>query len=206
MPLIRDYFVFHLQHHYSNCPETLYDEIDRAYREAADILTEDIRYYPHYTSFSGKEADLIKIIEFNVSAEAVLLYRIEHALYVTDPAHPLLPYLSNLMTIRCGAKIYYTTEIGPGFRVLHSYGIVLGPGNSIGSNFSIYQNVTIGQRRLLSPTDKVCIGDNIQLFAGCKVLGSLNIGSGTSVAANAVLLTDAEPDSVYAGIPAVKIK
>jgi serine O-acetyltransferase len=83
---------------------------------------------------------------------------------------------------------------------------VLGPRNTIGENFSIYQNVTIGQRRLASPTEKVCIGDNVQLFAGCKVLGSLSVGSGTRLAANAVLLTDTESDSGYAGIPAVKIK
>ena len=109
------------------------------------------------------------------------------------------------MKIRTGAELYYSTAIGPGFLVQHGVGIVLGPRNRIGKNFTIHQGVTLGQRQLHSPGESITIGDDCTVFAGAKVLGTVRLGDGVRLGANAVLLTDAEPHCTYAGIPAVKV-
>lgn len=148
---------------------------------------------------------LAAAIECDAALFGTLLYRIEHGLFRRDPAHPALPYLAQIMRARTGMELYYSTEIGPRFRVIHGMGVVLGPRNRIGSDFTIYQGVTLGQRRQNSPHETMVIGDRCTIFSGAKVLGAVRLGDGVRVGANAVLLTDAEPHSTYAGSPAVKV-
>jgi serine O-acetyltransferase len=200
---IQKYIEFNFKNLFPFYPEKYMNDISDSFRKVKPVLTEDIRYYPHYASFDGSDEELVNIIMLNASAEAVVLYRIENTLYHSAEDHPLLGFLANMMKIKSSAEIYYSTDIGPGFRIVHSCGTVLGPRNKIGSYFSIYQNVTIGQKR--GAVDSVVIGDNVQLSAGCKVIGKLKIGSNTVIGANAVLLSDAEPDSVYVGAPAKKV-
>jgi serine O-acetyltransferase len=200
---LQKYIEFYFKNLFPFYPEKYMNDITVSFKKIKPVLIEDIRYYPHYISFDGTDDELIKIIMLNASAEAVVLYRIENTLFHSSEDHPLLAYLANMMKIKSNAEIYYSTDIGPGFRIVHSCGTVLGPRNKIGSNFSIYQNVTIGQKR--GAIDFVTIGDKVQLSAGCKVIGKLNIGSNTVIGANAVLLNDAEPNSVYVGAPAKKV-
>ena len=72
-------------------------------------------------------------------------------------------------------------------------------------NATIFQQVTIGAVELdfqynesLRPT----IGDSVTLGAGAKILGSLSIGDGAKVGANAVVLQDVAPEGVAVGVPA----
>ena len=203
MSIIKDYFNFHLKQFYMSYPEALLDDVGLALKKTKDILTADIKFYPHHTDFEWSDENLIQIMQLNVSLEAVVLYRIENFLYKNFSDHPLLDYLANMMKIRSGAEVYYSNEIGPGFRIVHSHGIVLGPHNKIGNKFSIYQNVTIGQKH--SPDEVTTIGDNVYLSPGAKVFGGIKIGSNTIIAANAVLFKNADPDSVYVGAPARKV-
>lgn len=66
-------------------------------------------------------------------------------------------------------EIYYSTDIGPGFKINHGVGSVIGARAKIGSNFTIHQNCTIGDRKGGRPT----IGDNVVMYAGLMVLGKL---------------------------------
>lgn len=171
-----------------------------------EILRADVRRkYPELAGSHGFEAELFRVVEWDGGLEAVVSYRLQRGIFLRDPQHPALPYLARLMKIRTGAEIYYSTEIGAGFLADHGVGIVLGPRNRIGRNFTIHQGVTLGQRRLNSPGESITIGDDCTLFAGAKVLGSVRLGDGVRLGANAVLLTDAESNSTYAGIPAVKV-
>jgi len=204
MSSIKNYFNFHLEKLYMSYPSQYLDDIGLAITQSQDILSEDIKFYPHYANFEWDETRLVDLIQLNVSLEAVILYRIENYLYRKFQDHPLLDYLANMMKIRSGAELYYSNTIGPGFRVLHSHGIVLGPKNNIGNCFSIYQNVTIGQKH--SPDEITTIGDNVFLSPGSKVFGGINIGSNTVLGANSVLFKDADPDSVYVGAPARKVE
>ena len=50
------------------------------------------------------------------------------------------------------------------------------------------------------------IGHHCTVFAGAKILGTIKVGDHVTIAANALLLTDAESHATYAGIPAVKVR
>ena len=176
------------------------------YGEYRDIILSDVRRkFPALADSPGVDEELVRTVELDAGLEAVVSYRLQHGIFLRDPVHPSLPYLARLMKIRTGAELYYSTAIGPGFLVQHGVGIVLGPRNRIGKNFTIHQGVTLGQRRLHSPGESITIGDDCTVFAGAKVLGTVRLGDGVRLGANAVLLTDAEPHCTYAGIPAVKV-
>ncbi|ALX66431.1 acyltransferase [Microbacterium sp. XT11] len=50
----------------------------------------------------------------------------------------------------------------------------------------------------------VTIGDGCWIGAGTPILPGVTIGEGTIVAAGSVVTTDCEPNSLYAGVPAVR--
>lgn len=50
-------------------------------------------------------------------------------------------------------------------------GSVIGARAKIGSNFTIHQNCTIGDRKGGRPT----IGDNVVMYAGLMVLGKISV-------------------------------
>jgi serine O-acetyltransferase len=181
----------------------LADEVFGEHREI--ILTDARRKYPALADDSAADTELFHLVELDAGLEAVVSYRLQRGIFLRNPVHPALPYLARLAKIRTGAELYYSTAIGPGFFVAHGVGIVLGPRNRIGRNFTIHQGATLGQRRLNSPGESITIGDDCTVFAGAKVLGTVVIGDGVRIGANSVLLTDAEPHSTYAGIPAVKV-
>jgi serine O-acetyltransferase len=145
---------------------------------------------------------LFQWLLLNPAAEAGFYYRLSRAAYLSDNDHPLLPYLSAVMRRRTGVEIYYSTNIGPGFSIVHGSGTVIGPRYDIGENFLVYQGVTIGQSNQEGTEQKIRIGSNVILYAGAKILGELTIGDNVHVGANAVVVDDLESNAVYAGVPA----
>ncbi len=100
------------------------------------------------------------------------------------------------------------TEIGAGLMLPHPTGIILGITVKIGKNWKIFQGVTVGSAHNgdvkfgLQPH----IGDGCTLFSGAAVIGSCTIGNNVTIGANAVMNKDAPDDSVWAGVPARRLK
>jgi serine O-acetyltransferase len=77
----------------------------------------------------------------------------------------------------------------------------------IGSGCNIYNQVVIGGGHdgPDGPPIRIIIEDNVNIGTGAKVLcksGTLMIGHGSTIAANAVVLSDVPPNSLAVGIPA----
>ncbi len=97
--------------------------------------------------------------------------------------------------------------IGIGLRLPHPNSIVIGGDVNIGENCVIYQNVTIGAKIRGAWKEENAypqIGNNCVFYAGAVIIGSIHVEDYTSVGANAVLMTDTEHNSIYAGVPAVR--
>jgi serine O-acetyltransferase len=141
-------------------------------------------------------------VETDAALLGVVIYRIAHGIFRCNAHDPALPYFAHLMRFRSSLEVYYSTSIGPRFRIEHGMGLVIGPRNSIGSDFTVHQGVTLGQRRMFAGSETISVGNNCQIFAGAKVVGAVQIGDNVKVGANAVLLTDAESGGTYVGIPA----
>lgn len=214
MNILATYLHKMMSQYYLNYPGDALDIVPALYARTQDVLRRDIQAkYPSCTVLPSAAAeDIVNLIQLDTSLEAVFYYRLARELFIERPDHCLLPYLANLIKIKTSADLYYSTAIGPGFVIQHGLGVVIGPRCSIGSNFVVYQGVTVGQKGKYRPNDdvvsneSVAIGNNVTLFAGAKVIGNVHIGDNVRIAANAVLATNAESDSVYAGIPAKRIK
>ena len=107
-------------------------------------------------------------------------------------------------------NIEYTTKctIGPGLIVPHPNSIIIGA-CEIGNNATIFNEVTIGAKYPdpdFIPELRPILKDNCNIYCGARVLGSIILSDRCSVGANSVVLKNCDADSVYAGIPARKIK
>lgn len=177
----------------------LYDKV------RADLVEDAAAYAERWRAEPDFDAAFFSALETDAAFQATLLYRIAHALFLSEPEHPALRYFAFLMRARTSMEIYYSASIAPGFRIIHGAGIVIGPRHQIGRNFTVYQNVTLGQKRR-GAGEFITIGDRCTIYAGAKVIGMVRIGDDVVVAANAVLFDDAESESTYAGAPAIKVK
>jgi serine O-acetyltransferase len=203
---ITQYLHKFLRLYYLSYPEDLANNCYKYFSNFKDTFITDVKSkYPKIETDDLSDEKLLDVIQFDTCIEAIFYYRLERAIFIESPDHLLLPYLSNLMKIKTGIELYYSTDIGPGLNIQHGTGIVIGPRFTIGRNFMIHQGVTIGQRYLNSPHETILIGNNVTIFAGAKILGNIKIGDSVQIGANAVLVNDAESNSVYAGIPAKKI-
>ena len=124
--------------------------------------------------------------------------------------------------IEPGAIIRDYVEIGDGAVIM--MGAVLNLGSVVGKGTMIDMNVVLGGRAhvgenchigagsvlagVIEPpsADPVIIDDNVLVGANAVITEGVRVGKNAVIAAGSVVLSDVEPNSVYAGIPARKIK
>ncbi len=97
-----------------------------------------------------------------------------------------------------GVDIHEGATIGPGLKIFHGQGVVVGRQTVIGSDCRIYQGVTVGENHGFEPT----IGDRVTLHPGCVVVGAVSIGDDARIAANAVVVHDVPAGHTARGVPA----
>jgi serine O-acetyltransferase len=114
---------------------------------------------------------------------------------------PLAMIFGKLNAICCHCVIGRGAEFGPGLVLVHSSGIFINGRVRGGANVTLYHQVTIGGERDMVP----CLGDNVVVTAGAKVIGPFTIGDGARIAANAVVLRNVPPRTTVGGIPAYPI-
>jgi serine O-acetyltransferase len=127
--------------------------------------------------------------------------------------HPQLHRLvKEALALYC-VEVPAEVEIGPGLFVSHrAFGTVIHPRTTIGANVSLWQGVTIGEGdvwRRSTHMERIIIEDGAMLCAGAKILcseGTLTVGRGTIVGANAVLTQSTGEREIWAGAPARKIR
>ncbi len=98
-----------------------------------------------------------------------------------------------------GADIPINTQIAGGLLIPHPNGIVMHADAKIGPNCLIFQQVTIGSKDDSQPPT---IGGHVDIGAGDKVLGEINIGNHAKIGANAVVLIDVPEGRSAVGVPA----
>lgn len=87
---------------------------------------------------------------------------------------------------------------------------------TIGSNVSIGHDVLVctsthelgpsGKRAGAAIGKPIVIGDGVWIGARATILPGVTIGSGCVIAAGSVVVNDCQPDSLYAGVPAARVR
>lgn len=134
---------------------------------------------------------------------AVLLYRLASALAHT-PLRPFSFLLRAIGLAWSGAEIHPDAQMGPGFALVHSAGVVIGGGVRAGVDCRLNPGVVLGEpgRGSSGAYDFPQLGDHVTIGAHAVVVGPLRIGDGSVVGANSVVRSDVPDNVVVAGAPA----
>ncbi len=135
--------------------------------------------------------------------QAALVFRLAHFCYERR-LELVAYYLQGWILSHSGAEIHPAAQIGPGFCLVHSSGIVIGNAARIGAHFICFHGVTVGDSGKEDGMPK--IGDWVTASAGAKILGGATIGSHAVIGANAVVFVDVPAGGVAVGIPARVVK
>ena len=101
-----------------------------------------------------------------------------------------------------GIEIPCEAVIGKRFTIEHTGAIVVSGDAVFGDDCIIRQGVTVGLRNR-NHRGSPRIGNRVDIGAGAKLLGNIQIGDDVAIGANAVVLCDVPSGSIAVGIPAV---
>lgn len=107
---------------------------------------------------------------------------------------------------RYGIFIADDCKIGVGLTIVHPAGIFI-TNASIGENFTVYQNCTIGRKTkdAQCKAGYITLGNNLTMYAGSMIIGNDPVVDNVTVGAGALLLKGADKAGIYVGNPAKRI-
>lgn len=111
-------------------------------------------------------------------------------------------YLQSRSSSVFQTDIHPAMHMGRGIFLDHATGLVVGFTARIGDNVSILQDVTLGGTGKEFGDRHPKIGDGVLIGAGAKILGNIEIGRCSRIAAGSVVLKEVPPNSTVAGVPA----
>lgn len=104
--------------------------------------------------------------------------------------------------LKIGVEIPVTTEIGPGFSIIHLNGILINGDALIGNCFTVTKGVTIGQKGGVVPQ----IGNNVQLMINSSVIGEGINADNVVIGAHSLVLKEIrESNTTWVGNPVKRI-
>ncbi len=131
---------------------------------------------------------------------AIWLHRITHWLWTHKLYFPAR-WLSQTARWLTGVEIHPGADIGRRFFIDHGMGVVIGETSEIGDDVTFYHGVTTGGVSLEKGKRHPTLGNKVVVGAGAKILGAIEVGNGSRVGANAVVVKHVPPNSVVVGIP-----
>ena len=135
---------------------------------------------------------------------ALEAYRVSHWLWESD-RQALACYLQNRISEVFAVDIHPAAKIGKGILMDHATGVVIGETSVVGDDVSLLHEVTLGGTGKTTGDRHPKVRRGVLIGAGAKILGNVEIGEGSKVAAGSVVLTDVPPHTTVAGVPAVII-
>ncbi|MGO1885128.1 MAG: serine O-acetyltransferase EpsC [Citricoccus sp.] len=133
---------------------------------------------------------------------AIWAHRLTHRMWQVEKLKTPARILSQATRTLTGIEIHPGATIGRRFFIDHGMGVVIGETAEIGDDVMIYHGVTLGGRSLEQVKRHPTLRNGVVVGAGAKVLGPVEIGVGSSVGANAVVVKDTPADAIATGIPA----
>jgi serine O-acetyltransferase len=159
--------------------------------EWSTTLRVDIQAY--YDRDPACDRFLMPVLYFK-GFHAIQTHRLAHWLW-NEGRKDFALYLQSRSSAVFQTDINPAARIGRGIFLDHATGLVVGETAVIEDDVSILQGVTLGG------TGKET-GDGVLIGAGAKILGNIEIGHCTKVAAGSVVVKPVPPNKTVAGVPA----
>ena len=136
---------------------------------------------------------------------AVQTHRLAHWLWGNGERDFAL-YLQSRSSDVFQTDIHPAARFGKGIFLDHATGLVVGETAVVEDDVSLLQNVTLGGTGKESGDRHPKIRQGAIVGAGAKILGNIEIGAHSRIAAGSVVLKAVDPHSTVAGIPARAIR
>ncbi len=136
---------------------------------------------------------------------AIWFYRLTHWLW-QHKRYLLARWLSQFARGITGIEIHPGAKIGRRFFIDHGMGVVIGETAEVGDDVTLYHGVTLGGVSLEKGKRHPTLHDRVVVGAGAKILGAIEIGAGSRIGANAVVVKPVPPESVVVGVPGQIVK
>lgn len=146
----------------------------------------------------------------NRYVDPLLYFKGYQAMQTHRMAHQLLKmgrgdfakYLQSRSSMISSVDINPAAVIGKGIMIDHGHDIVIGETCVVEDNVSILQGVTLGGTGKERGDRHPKVRHGVLIGAGAKVLGNIEIGHCSRIAACSVVLHDVPPNRTVAGVPA----
>jgi len=132
---------------------------------------------------------------------AIQAYRLAHWLWHQGRRDFAL-YMQSRSSEVFQTDINPAARIGKGIFLDHATGLVVGATAMIEDDVSILQDVTLGGTGKEGGDRHPKIGHSVLIGAGAKILGNIEVGHCSKIAAGSVVLKPVPPHSTVAGVPA----
>jgi serine O-acetyltransferase len=132
---------------------------------------------------------------------AIQTHRLAHWLWAQNHNDFAL-YLQSRSSDVFQTDIHPAARIGKGVFLDHATGFVVGATATIGDDVSILQNVTLGGTGKQGGDRHPKVRRGVMIGAGAKILGNIEVGEYSRVAAGSVVLHAVPAHTTVAGVPA----
>jgi serine O-acetyltransferase len=132
---------------------------------------------------------------------AIQTHRLAHWLW-TNGRRDFALYLQSRSSSVFQTDINPAARIGKGIFLDHATGLVVGETAVIGDNVSILHGVTLGGTGKEGSDRHPKIAHGVLIGAGAKILGNIQIGHCSRIAAGSVVLKEVPAKTTVAGVPA----
>jgi serine O-acetyltransferase len=145
---------------------------------------------------------------------ALLHFKGFHALQAHRVAHSLwrrgrqdaAAWLANQTALALQVDIHPAVPFGRRVVIDHATGVVIGESAVVEDDVTIFHGVTLGATGKQRGDRHPKVRSGVLLGAGATVLGNLEVGRGSRVAAGSVVLAPVPPHCTVAGIPARMVR
>jgi serine O-acetyltransferase len=133
--------------------------------------------------------------------QAVQSYRIASWLW-QHKRHDMARFIQMRASEAFGVDVHPGAKIGKGVMIDHAHSVVIGETAEVGDNVSMLHSVTLGGTGKEDGDRHPKIRDGVLIGAGAAVLGNIEVGRCSRIAAGSVVLEEVPPFTTVAGVPA----
>jgi serine O-acetyltransferase len=132
---------------------------------------------------------------------AIQTHRLTHSLWCNGERDFSL-YLQSRSSEVFQTDIHPAARFGHGIFLDHATGLVVGETAVVGDDVSMLHDVTLGGSGKETGDRHPKISQGVMIGAGAKVLGNIEVGENTRIAAGSVVLSSVPANATVAGVPA----
>ncbi len=138
---------------------------------------------------------VLESLLFENGYQAVVLHRLAH--WFKKHRIPVLgPAIARTNHFLTGVDIAAAAKVGPGLRIAHGTGIVIGNAVEIGADCLLMHGVTLGAPTLSRIGEMPKLGDRVTVGAQASLIGPVTVGDDAFIGAHALVTRDVPAGSL----------